>query len=85
MVGELRQFDEVEEVAGIQMSPFSQSSGNSDYNIGGRSIRYEFDEATDTFADVMKLNVARGRWFGKEDDGSNDEFLGCSSTSDSSC
>ncbi len=75
MVGELRQFDEVEEVAGIQMSPFSQSSGNSDYNIGGRSIRYEFDEATDTFADVMKLNVARGRWFGKEDDGSNYESV----------
>jgi putative ABC transport system permease protein len=65
----LREMPEVEAAAAAFVTPYSDSSWISDIQVGGRRHRYGFNSATDDFARAMGLQVTRGRWFGREDDG----------------
>jgi putative ABC transport system permease protein len=62
-------FPEVVEVGGVDTTPFSFSSSQSAYRRKGVEIRYGYNEASDEFASLVGLEVTRGRWFGREDDG----------------
>ncbi|HET9532462.1 MAG TPA: FtsX-like permease family protein, partial [Blastocatellia bacterium] len=50
---------------------FKLGASNSVYRRDDRVIRYQVNEVTDSFKDVMGLSLVSGRWFGKEDDGAN--------------
>ncbi|HSE98949.1 MAG TPA: ABC transporter permease, partial [Blastocatellia bacterium] len=67
----IREIPEVENVAGAHTAPFKLGASSSGYEIDGKRIRYEVNEVTDSFKDVMGLTLVSGRWFGKEDDGAN--------------
>ncbi|HZS04670.1 MAG TPA: FtsX-like permease family protein [Blastocatellia bacterium] len=69
----LREFNEVESVAGVWGAPYSRGNWTSGYDDKktGRPIRYNGNTVTDDLREVVKLNLVRGRWFGKEDDGAS--------------
>jgi putative ABC transport system permease protein len=50
-------------------APYENGSWWSDYDANGRRFFYELDSVSDSFKDVLGLEVTRGRWFSKEDDG----------------
>jgi putative ABC transport system permease protein len=64
-------FPEVEAAAGSHMIPFSFSSSTGAFEPEGRSIEFDRSEVTDDVKDVLGLEVVRGRWFSREDDGAN--------------
>lgn len=71
LLSALREFGEIESAAGVWGAPYSRgdwSSGRDDKKRGG-FIDWGANSATDDLKDVLKLNIVRGRWFGKEDDG----------------
>ncbi len=71
LLAALREFSEVESAAGVWGAPYSRgdwTSGRDDKKKGG-SINWGANNATDDLKDVLSLNIVRGRWFGKEDDG----------------
>lgn len=67
----LKEFNEIEAVsaAGSEAMPYSFSSANSGTSVNNRDIMYAWGTASDGLKDVLGLNIVRGRWFGKEDDG----------------
>jgi putative ABC transport system permease protein len=67
----LKEFDEIEAAAGAVTAPFSDTINQGGIPINGRSFVFRHNETTDDFAKVMGVNLIRGRWFGKEDDGSD--------------
>jgi putative ABC transport system permease protein len=67
----LKEFDEIEAAAGAVTAPFSFNRNMGGVQINGRSFVFRRNETTDDFAKVMRVNLIRGRWFGKEDDGSD--------------
>lgn len=68
MIAEAKTFPEVEAVGGSNTPPYSFSSSGGGWNINGKSVQLYFDDVTDGFADVMKIQPTRGRWFNAEDD-----------------
>src|SRR5262249_22069954 len=64
-----REMPEVEHAAAVSYPPYSLGSSISGYDFDGFQMEFESSEATDGFADVLKLKVEKGRWFSKEDDG----------------
>ena len=66
----LRDLPEVESVAAAAVTPYGGNTWNSDIEIGGRRYRFGASAGTDEFARTMGLEVLRGRWFTREDDGS---------------
>jgi len=65
----LRDMPEVEAAAAAFITPYSGNTWNSDIEIKGKTYRYGGNEATDDFARVIGIEVLRGRWFDREDDG----------------
>ncbi len=65
----IRDMPDVEAVAGAAIVPYSGNTWSSAIEVGGREYRYGGNAATDDFARAMGLQVTRGRWFSKEDDG----------------
>jgi putative ABC transport system permease protein len=65
----LREFPEVEMVAGTQLAPYQFGSSSSEYDWRGRRIEFGVAEVTDEFKDLLGLTIVEGRWFGPEDDG----------------
>jgi len=57
----------VESAAGAMMSPYGLGDWTNDFGSDNRV--YHVNNVTDTFAGTMKLEIVRGRWFGREDDG----------------
>jgi putative ABC transport system permease protein len=47
----------------------TQKSDGDNIPVLGRGLRYSIDYVTDSFAQVFGLELLRGRWFGREDDG----------------
>jgi putative ABC transport system permease protein len=68
MVVEAASFPEVEAVAVGNTPPYNFSSAEGSWRINGKDVRLMFDDVTDDYLDVMKLEVVRGRWFTAEDD-----------------
>ncbi len=64
-----RDFNEIESFAGANIPPYSTSTSITSYDLAVGTVVIYTNDATDSFADTMGLNVTRGRWFSKEDDG----------------
>ncbi|MBL8168499.1 MAG: FtsX-like permease family protein [Acidobacteria bacterium] len=67
----VREFGEVEAVAGAQYLPYMNGNWSSCNDVNGKPVCYWANAVTDDYRDVMRINIVRGRWFGKEDDGAN--------------
>src|SRR5262245_53468512 len=67
----LRDFGEVRAVAAVVNAPYARCNWQSSSRVKGRNIRYWVNGMTDDAKEVFGLNIVRGRWFGKEDDGAN--------------
>jgi putative ABC transport system permease protein len=65
----LREFPEVQGVAGVHPAPYTDSNRFSAFTRDGRQVAFREAEATDDYAEVARLSVVRGRWFSREDDG----------------
>jgi putative ABC transport system permease protein len=57
----------VESAAGAMMSPYGLGDWTNDFGSNNRV--YHVNNVTDAFAETMRLEIVRGRWFGREDDG----------------
>lgn len=69
MMAAIREIDGVEVVSTANSPAFGNSTNTHNHTKDGKRIAYEVDQVTDSYKDVMKLQVVRGRWFSKEDDG----------------
>ncbi|MBK6315816.1 MAG: ABC transporter permease [Blastocatellia bacterium] len=56
-------------IGGRARRPYDFGGSYTQTKIDGREIPYQQDEVTDDFADVLSLEIVRGRWFSREDDG----------------
>jgi putative ABC transport system permease protein len=65
------EFSEVESVAGAAHTPYSGGRSIGCTDSKGPEVCYYPNKVTDDFRETMKINVVRGRWFGKEDDGAS--------------
>jgi len=63
LVREVGALEPVEAVAGAMMEPFSFGSFRSSLEVNGRRVLMDLNEVTESFADVMRTEVVRGRWF----------------------
>ena len=68
MLDEARRFPEVEAAALSNTPAYSFSTTEGIRDFDGRRVSLIFDDVSDRFADVMKLQLVRGRWFNAEDD-----------------
>ena len=71
----VRDLPEVESVAAALTGPFvsgmrnTQKSDGDEIPVLGRGLVWDIDQVTDDFVKVFGLQVVRGRWFGRQDDG----------------
>ena len=65
----MRDFNEIESFAGAEITPYSNATSITSYDLDAGKLEIYTNDATDTFADTMGLQVTNGRWFSKEDDG----------------
>ncbi|HET7704607.1 MAG TPA: FtsX-like permease family protein, partial [Thermoanaerobaculia bacterium] len=65
---ELRNMPEIMAVGASMTPPYSMSAMEGTWNVNGKSIFVTQDTVTDGFADVVKLKLISGRWFGPQDD-----------------
>jgi putative ABC transport system permease protein len=72
----VRELPGVLAVTGTITGPYVRGTRNTEYSDGddvparGRNLEWDVDSVTDGFAEVFGLTLVKGRWFGKEDDGS---------------
>ncbi len=67
----VRDFPEVEAVAGALSAPYDFGGRSSGLEINGKRAETSVNEVSDDFKDVMGLQLVSGRWFEKADDGLN--------------
>ena len=70
---ELQAMPQVLAVGGSAMPAYAMSSMEGTWNVQSKQVFLTQDQVTDGFAEVMRLNVLRGRWFGPEDDAAHYE------------
>ena len=65
----LRDLPQVEAVAAAFTGPYANANWGSGSRLaGGRRIDYGVNNATDSYAELMKIPIVEGRWFSREDD-----------------
>jgi len=69
IVREVKSYPEIADAALSDTPPYGNSTSEGVWDVNGRRVVMKRDTVTDGFANVMRLNVLRGRWFSKEDDG----------------
>ncbi len=67
----VRDFQEVEAVAGALSAPYDFGGRTSGMEIHGKNTEAQVNEVTDEFKEVMNLQLVTGRWFEKTDDALN--------------
>jgi len=69
----LREFPEVVSAASVWSAPYSRGnwSTNRRDKKRGLNIEYQINQVSDDLPAVLGINLVRGRWFGREDDGAN--------------
>ena len=67
----VRDMPEIERSAGALVAPYDFGGSYTQTKIDGREIPYQQNEVTDDFDEVLGLEVVRGRWFSREDDGAS--------------
>jgi putative ABC transport system permease protein len=60
---EVASLAQVEQVAGVMTAPLSQGQYSWGITANGRQIFMDVNEVTQGFADVLKIQVVKGRWF----------------------
>lgn len=73
MMDELRSFPEVEAVANSNTPAYAFSTSEGRWNIKGRDVSLIWEDASDDYHKVMKMNLVQGRWFTAEDDASTEQ------------
>lgn len=68
MLDEVRSFPQVASAAISSTPPYSFSTTEGVRGINGRDVTMTIDDVTAGFADVMQMEVVRGRWFNEEDE-----------------
>lgn len=72
LLAALRDLPQIEVVSAGFTGPYTNSSWGSGSKLAdGRHVPYGYNSVTDSFQDVFQVPVAEGRWFSREDDGSN--------------
>lgn len=66
---ELRALDPVAEAAASIWAPYRQAGWTTTWSVGERQADVRLFNGTDSLDRVLGIEVARGRWFGAEDDG----------------
>lgn len=69
VLAELRNFGEIESAAAVMMAPYSRGDWQNSETINGRNVGSWINFMTDDAKEVFGLQIVRGRWFSKEDDG----------------
>ncbi len=69
MMAAIREIDGVEIVSAANSPAFGNSTNTHNHMKDGKLVAYEIDRVTDSYKDVMKFQVVRGRWFSAADDG----------------
>lgn len=67
-----RALPQVARVGATQNLPYSNMTIRDGVELHGRHVMYDFAAATDDFAGVLGLQLSRGRWFTREDDGARE-------------
>jgi putative ABC transport system permease protein len=67
----LEDFPEVTGAAMVHVTPYNVINLQCGYVSGLTLVMYGYDEASDTLPEVADLQLVRGRWFSREDDGQN--------------
>ncbi len=67
----LREFPEVEAIAGALSAPYGLGNRSSVNEYNGKRVEVEVNEVTDDFQQVMGVQLVQGRWFEKGDDALN--------------
>jgi len=62
---------EVTSASAAFTGPYDNSTWRDSIKVGGKQYVYGYNEATDGFADTLRTNVLRGRWFDRSDDGAD--------------
>lgn len=73
MMDELRSFPEVEAVANSNTPAYDFSTSEGRWRIKGRDVSLIWEDASDDYAEVMKMKILQGRWFNAEDDAAADQ------------
>jgi putative ABC transport system permease protein len=60
---------EVVSASAAFIGPYDNSTWRDNIKVGGKQYVYYYNEATDGFAGTLRMNVLRGRWFDRSDDG----------------
>ncbi|HYU33510.1 MAG TPA: FtsX-like permease family protein [Thermoanaerobaculia bacterium] len=60
---EVGSLEPVEGVAGAMLSPYSFGGYRSGMNMNGHYLEMDFDQVSEGFAGVMRLELVKGRWF----------------------
>lgn len=61
--------DRVQNAFVLNMAPFENGHWTTSGEFNGEDVRITINESSDDLADIIGLNVIRGRWYGPEDDG----------------
>ena len=65
----LRDLPQVEAVGAAFTGPYANSNWGSGSRLaGGRDVDYGVNNATDSYAALLKIPIVEGRWFSREDD-----------------
>lgn len=64
---EVESLDAVEDVAAAMMTPFSSLTYQTSANLNGRVVEMDLNEVSESFADVMRVELVKGRWFQPSD------------------
>lgn len=66
----VRELPEVEQASFASITPYTRSTHSSGMKVpGGAKVQTSHMEASDDFADVMSVRLAKGRWFAASDNG----------------
>jgi len=65
----LRNLPEIESIGGMSMTPYSHSTGIFNVEYKGTTVSAHVNQATDGLKDVLRIDLAAGRWFSADDDG----------------
>ncbi len=60
---EVEALDQVEGVAAAFLPPYSSSGSNGMIAMDGRFLKMEINEVSESFAEVMRVELVKGRWF----------------------
>ena len=72
VVRELETYPEVVAAATDAMTPYSNNQWQSMVTVKGRNVFVGADQASDRFAEVLRMPIVKGRWFSREDNGLKD-------------